>query len=220
MSSRLRVVCFDLGGVVIRICRSFDEAVLAAGVPLRHDAHDADAFRRAHALIEAHQLGRLAAADFHRLLSEAFDARYSASEIARVHAAITREEYEGMLEAIHEIRGLGFVTACLSNTNDAHWALLEPLPALQALHHRFASHLWGLAKPNVGIYRRFESELGVRGDEILFFDDMPENVDAARSLGWDGVHIDHAGDTAAQVLESLRARLMRAEMHGRPNLPR
>ena len=41
--------------------------------------------------------------------------------------------------------------------------------------------------------------------DLVFFDDLPENVDAARACGWNAVQVDHAGDTAAQVLAGLRA---------------
>jgi epoxide hydrolase-like predicted phosphatase len=202
----VRVVCFDLGGVVIRICRSFEEAALQAGVRLRHAPDEVAVFREVRRLVELHQIGRMGAADFHRAMSDAFDRRYAADEIARIHRAITRDEYDGICDTIREIRGLGLTTACLSNTNDAHWDVLLPSPALQALDHRFASHLWGLAKPDPSIYRRFERELGVSGGEIVFFDDLAENVDAALALGWDAVLVDHAGDTARQVRESLAAR--------------
>jgi FMN phosphatase YigB (HAD superfamily) len=39
----------------------------------------------------------------------------------------------------------------------------------------------------------------------VFFDDLAENISAARACGWNAVHIDHTGDTAAQVLAGLRA---------------
>jgi len=35
-------------------------------------------------------------------------------------------------------------------------------------------------------------------------------VDAARACGWNAVEVDHAGDTAAQVLDALRALGVRA----------
>ena len=39
---------------------------------------------------------------------------------------------------------------------------------------------------------------------ILFFDDDPANVEAARARGWRAERIDAAGDTAAQLLDALR----------------
>jgi HAD superfamily hydrolase (TIGR01509 family) len=209
-----RLVVFDLGGVVVRICRTFEEATLAAGVPLRDRAglERAD-FKRNRAAIErllaANTLGQVPPAELHRRMSEALDGLYAPHEAAAIHAAVLRGEYPGMAEVIAAIGAAGLATACLSNTDPHHWEVLETMPALRALRHRHASHLWGLAKPDEPIYRRLEAERGVRGDEILFFDDLAENIATARRLGWDAVLVEHASDPAAQVTVALRERGIR-----------
>jgi putative hydrolase of the HAD superfamily len=83
------------------------------------------------------------------------------------------------------------------------------MPAIAAMHERHASHLFGLSKPGEAIYRRFETALGARGGEILFFDDLADNVATAERIGWDAVRIDHEGDTAAQVRAALDERGVR-----------
>jgi glucose-1-phosphatase len=201
-----RLVCFDLGGVVVRICRSFEEAALAANLPLRRVPDDDRARAAQRELIERHQRGTLASDDFHRELARALNAVYSPAELALAHAAVLRGEYPGITETICAINAVGLRTACLSNTSDDHWRVLTTMPSLRSLHARHASHLWGLAKPDASIYRRFESETGVVGEAILFFDDLEENVTAALRLGWDAVQIDHTGDTAAQVRAALASR--------------
>lgn len=42
----------------------------------------------------------------------------------------------------------------------------------------------GCLKPDPAFYRKIEQDLGFTGPEILFWDDDPRNVRAARSLGW------------------------------------
>jgi putative hydrolase of the HAD superfamily len=69
---------------------------------------------------------------------------------------------------------------------------------------RHASHLLGLAKPDPAIYRAFEREVGAGAGSLVLFDDLPENVAAARACGWTAFEVDHAGDTAAQVTAALR----------------
>ncbi|MEO1535088.1 MAG: HAD-IA family hydrolase, partial [Planctomycetota bacterium] len=81
----------------------------------------------------------------------------------------------------------------------------ERFPVARLLEHRHASHLLGIAKPDAGIYARFESETGYDGSEILFFDDLAENIEAARERGWHAEQIDHTGDTAEQVARCLAA---------------
>jgi HAD superfamily hydrolase (TIGR01509 family) len=46
-------------------------------------------------------------------------------------------------------------------------------------------------KPDPALYRVVESAAGVPPARILFIDDRPENVEAARKLGWQAfVHQD------------------------------
>jgi FMN phosphatase YigB (HAD superfamily) len=104
-------------------------------------------------------------------------------------------------------------TACLSNTNHSHWQRLAGLDgrreysAVPELRHRLASHLVGYIKPDPQIYRlahaTFSEAGAVRPEGIIFFDDLAENVSAARSAGWTAFLVDHRGDTAQQMREHL-----------------
>ncbi len=47
----------------------------------------------------------------------------------------------------------------------------------------FLSYQIGIRKPHPGIYRHALEALGVPGADCLFIDDLPENVEAARSAG-------------------------------------
>ena len=53
------------------------------------------------------------------------------------------------------------------------------------------SHEVGLAKPDPRIYELTATRLGVRPEEIVFLDDQPGHVEAARAAGWHGVvHVE------------------------------
>ena len=49
------------------------------------------------------------------------------------------------------------------------------------------SHEVGLRKPDPEIFALATSRLGVRTGEVVFLDDVPANVDAARAAGWHAV---------------------------------
>jgi putative hydrolase of the HAD superfamily len=199
-----RVVVFDLGGVVIRICRTWKEGCDAAGVDHRPQAEQhlrSPGFR---ALIDRHQRGQLECAQFHAQLSQALGGVYAAHELEAIHNAWTRGDYPGIADAIDRMHAAGVETACLSNTSASHWELLKASQALQRIRHRHASHLLGLVKPDAAIYRAFEQATGFAPADILFFDDLEENIAGAHACGWNAVRIDHEGDTAAQVLAALR----------------
>jgi FMN phosphatase YigB (HAD superfamily) len=200
------LVCFDLGGVLVRICRDWAEGCVAADVPVRPFEAGPDHHAARHELVMSLQRGELDGPDFHRGMSELFDGLWSADEIARVDAAWLLGEYPGTADLIHELHAADIETACLSNTSHDHWGPLLAYANVGALRHQHASHLLGLVKPDEAIHRRFEVLVGRKPGDIVFFDDLPENVEAARRFGWDAIAVDHTGDTAAQIRAALADR--------------
>ena len=65
-TAALRLVCFDLGGVIIRICRTWAEGCTAAGVAVRCGTEAIAAHGDLH---DEHQLGRIDGAAYARGLS-------------------------------------------------------------------------------------------------------------------------------------------------------
>jgi glucose-1-phosphatase len=204
----VRVVCFDLGGVLVRIRRTFNEAILASGVPLREaqDLADAEARAEREALISAHQRGQIDFATYVRQFAEAVLGLYSAEEVARIHQAVLIDEYPGVAQFLRSLRAnLSLRLACLSNTDDAHWLRLTAtgpnaeFPSLGLLHQRLASHVLRLAKPDPLIYAAARRHFGCEPEKIVFFDDLPRNVKAAEAAGWHAHLIDHTQDPVAQM---------------------
>jgi len=205
---RVQLVCFDLGGVLLRICRSWSEGCRAAGLDLRSGGsfvNDPSSANGRAELSARYQTGRIDSETYFRDLSLAVGSLYSPEEIARIHHAWVLEEYPRVGEVIDRVHDAGLRTAALSNTNHAHWQRMPEFPAFSRLQCPLASHTLGLAKPDEAIYREAESRFGVAGRAIVFFDDLPENIEAARRVGWRAVQIDHAGDTARQIERGLRA---------------
>ena len=195
---------FDLGGVVVRICRTWPEACNAAGITHIPQAEARLDSPRKVELLRAHQCGEVESEDYFAGLAQLL-ADHSADEVRAVHTAWILGDYPGMTSVIDRIHHAGMRTACLSNTNAHHWEQLDSSEAFRRIQVRHASHVMGLVKPDQRIYRAVEAATGVAPQEIVFFDDLAENISAARACGWNAVHIDHTGDTAAQVLAGLRA---------------
>jgi len=209
----LRYVCFDLGGVVVRICHSFVEAVQAANLPLV-DAQrllEPDSIARRRDAIWAHQVGEFDFDEYCSRMSHAVEGAYPPDQVRALHAAWLIGEYPGVLELVTELGQVESLRlACLSNTNDGHWDQMlgapELFPTLGRLHMQLASHLMRLAKPDPAIYDAARQSFACAPGEILFFDDLIENIEAARAAGWNAERIDPTGDTAAQMRGHLRAR--------------
>jgi putative hydrolase of the HAD superfamily len=210
----VRIVCFDWGGVILRHCRSWSEGCAAAGLTVRLDLDCPAGLARRRDLTMQHQRGEIDHSTYLARLAEAVGGVYTVEELSHLHESWLLAEYEGVADVITRLVATpGVETALLSNTNEAHWATHLPgregrspkYPTAGLLKHRHASHLMGLAKPDERIYTEFEHLVAARGPEILFFDDLADNIAAASRLHWRCVHVDHTGDTASQISRALVA---------------
>jgi HAD superfamily hydrolase (TIGR01509 family) len=200
----VKFVCFDLGGVLVRIVKDWTEACRQAGVSLHHT--DQDAWRRHHDLMIQYETGEFDEAGYlDRVPASVPGATRDA--VVRIFDAWLLGLYPGAPELIADLRAKGLSTGCLSNTNDRHWRTMMEKPAYAALRdldHRFASHELKVMKPAEGAYRMVERGTGFTGKQILFFDDKPENIDAARAVGWNAERVEPVDDAVGHMRGHLR----------------
>jgi len=202
-SQKYRLIVFDLGGVLVRICRSWQDAAKAAGVDI---SLPSDIFTPVAALgeFDTYQEASLELDGYLEALANFTGC--NPGEALRLHNGILQEPYPETEEVIEEIEAAGYETGCLSNTNDAHWQDLidgRRFPAIARLQRKMASHLVGLNKPDPRIFERYAEEHGVRPDQVVFFDDDGRNVASARSVGFEAFQIDPSSSTARQIRERL-----------------
>jgi putative hydrolase of the HAD superfamily len=86
----------------------------------------------------------------------------------------------------------------LSNTNRAHEAHFTERFAdlLGHFHEIYLSSSIGFRKPEPAIYDHVVKAIGVPAGRIVFFDDLAENIDAARAHGLIGVLVRSTRDVA------------------------
>jgi HAD superfamily hydrolase (TIGR01509 family) len=203
-------IIFDLGGVVIRIVRSWAQACERAGLDLRQpDSLDAlDFMHQRHGPTDLYMAGRMSCDEYVRAMADAVENLYTPDEILRLHEAWTIDDEPGIADLIASLNAAGLTTACLSNTNPTHWRILtkdKPSPAIAALTRTLVSHELGCVKPDAEIYAEAERLLSARREQIVFFDDVAHNVEAAIARGWNAFLIDHARPTPPQISEDLRS---------------
>lgn len=211
-ASAIQLVCFDLGGIIVRHHRSWATACVAAGIDVRAGSDSPDLVQRRRALTRLHGTGQLACDEFFVEMSRAMNGLYTPAEVSTIHHAWLIDEYADVGPIIDDIHAAGVPTSILSNTNPSHWARQFPsatgpaeFPTAQKVKLPHASHVLGFIKPDAEIYRAFEDEVGYRGSSILFFDDLVENVEAARALGWRAELIDYKAQTSPQLRRALIA---------------
>lgn len=209
-----QLILFDLGGVLVRICHGWKKVCEHHGYTPPSILDDPQGVA---ALTEIGRLFETGQRDEDFFITQS--AKVTGFTPEQVRTALHHwviEPYPGAHELIERVTQIpGISTACLSNTNATHWAMMQGLNGhtraavpLHQLTHRFASHLIGAMKPDPAIYEHVEKTLGIDPTSILFFDDHPPNVVAARERGWQVEQIDPTGNSPAQIVEHLRSRGM------------
>lgn len=203
---REQVVCFDLGGVLIRVEQRWSHVLARAEV--QSSFMPSPEFRLGHLrALEELQDGTMDNEAYLDTLCSTFGLTDQRSA-ALVHDAILVEEMDHAAAFVSQVKAHGFRVGCLSNTNGLHWKSLmdaKRFPVMQLLDHTIVSHELQLAKPEPAIYHAFEQRFGVGPESIVFFDDTHLNVVAAKKLGWNAVLIDPCGNTIDQMRDALSA---------------
>lgn len=197
----VRLVVFDLGGVMLRIRHSWSEILAEMGLRLP-EGFSADRLAE-HQELSRYQNGEIGEAEFLAGLSNEFG--LSVDEVRHAHQLILMGDYSGARELVDEIRAGGTRAICLSNTNELHYRefFSGRFPVCEAFEELLASHQLGLSKPAPAIYEYVEDRFGVTREGIAFFDDNQGNVEAARSRGWLAELIDPEDDPPAVIRQQL-----------------
>jgi len=199
----LRGLLVDYGGV---LTNPLTETVQAW---LRADGIDpqrfVDLMRRwmgsgaEHNAVHDLETGRIAAADFERLLAAELAAEDGTvppyeGMLARMFAGFRPDEV--MLAAVRRARAAGIRTGLLSNS----WGFDYPREGWSELFDAVViSGEVGLRKPDPAIYALAADRLGLRAECIVFVDDLSPNVRAATAAGMVGVLHSDVPATIAEL---------------------
>jgi FMN phosphatase YigB (HAD superfamily) len=93
-----------------------------------------------------------------------------------------------------------YTLVLLSNTNELHALKFRAqfADALGHFRHLVLSHEVKGRKPEAAVYACATECAGCAPEEVLFFDDLPANVEGGRAAGWNGVVF-----TGVEVLNGL-----------------
>jgi putative hydrolase of the HAD superfamily len=199
----VRVLLFDLGRVLIEVDpqRSYDYWAKAAGLDpsaLRGRSIGEDDFRR-------HERGEISEAAFFDALRARFGLKLDAAAMAAGWNACLGKaipEARAQLE-----RAAAMLPVYLfSNSNRTHrecWAARHA-KMLSIFTGSFVSCDIGRRKPEPLAFREVASLIGCAPGQILFFDDLVENVEGARLAGLQALRVREPADIA-RALDAIEA---------------
>jgi putative hydrolase of the HAD superfamily len=199
-------VIFDYGGVLCYAPARQDVAQCAAGSGL-----DEETFYKLYT--ETREYYGLAAAGYkahwHRVAKAAgiTISEHAVKQFIDKESDLWTRPNQETLALAREAKAAGSKIAVLSNmTSELLGILRGKFEWLDEFDVRIWSCEKGCAKPDEVIYRTCLEQLGCVPERSLFFDDRPQNVEAARQVGIDA----HLFESAAQA----RAVLQRGPANG------
>ena len=157
--------------------------------------------------IEDFGRGTVTADEFCRLCNEVL-AKYGGQKLSadEIRTACTDFGFtlvEEMADLVRKLRLQGKRVYLLTNTNVFHWEYQEDKFKLYDLfggeENVIASHEVGYRKPDSAIYRLAEQKFGLKPEDIIFIDDLLENVEGARGCGWNAILHQNPTETIERV---------------------
>jgi len=146
--------------------------------------------------------GELSPKEFFQSLKESLQLSISFEAFVPIWNEIFVEDRE-VSEIIRSLKGK-WRLGLLSNTDPLHFNyIVLTFPVLSALEKWILSYEVGFKKPDARIFQRAIEWASVEPEKILFIDDTKGHVEAAISLGMQGIHF-HSGQ---QLKEELSLKL-------------
>lgn len=195
-----QALLFDLGGVLIEIDfgRALSAWAACSALPL------AELKRRFRfdTQYERHERGEIGADEYFDHLRTSLELAATREEVARGWNAIFVGEMAAARAAVAAARK-SLPCFALTNTNATHMACWSRrFPEVVGVFDRiFTSHEMGLRKPEPAVFEHICRATGIAPPSFVFFDDLPDNVEAAARAGFQTVLVRSAGD----VRDALQA---------------
>ena len=176
------IIIFDLGKVLV----DFDYLIAARKIAARCNmpADQVKHFIAQSPLLYQLETGLITSEQFYKGICEATGFRGDIEEFSSFFADVFTP-IEPMIELQSYLRQRGFPTYILSNTNDlAVTHIRRSFPFFSNFDGLILSYEQRSMKPDSKIYEAAEKLSGKSGNEILYLDDLPENVAAGVARGW------------------------------------
>lgn len=184
MNENIKVILFDLGRVLMHI--DFDAFPNGLGLITKEQRIQYDQAKIQYT-IQRYETGMISTIEFLDSLYTVFNQEFSREEILNAFDNIIVKDNQEIIPFVENVRH-HYRIAVLSNTCASHWdKVLQKSSVIKLFPDIFTSFHLGVMKPSSIIYDKVCKSLNVQPQEVIFIDDLKENVDAAIAFGMDGI---------------------------------
>lgn len=193
LPSGINTIIFDLGGVLVDLSpkRTAEAFAALAGI----SALDVFQAYTSNAEFNAYEKGEINDPEFRNFIRRIFSVNASDSQIDQCWNAMLLTLPTTKLTLLETLKG-HFNTVVLSNTNAIHLKYIEHVMlngrTLDSFFHKaYYSHKVRMRKPDPIIYTHLLEDNNLASGKAVFLDDNIENIEAAKLLGIQTIHITH-----------------------------
>jgi HAD superfamily hydrolase (TIGR01509 family) len=180
----IKIILFDLGRVLMHI--DFDAFPNRLGLTTKElrSQYDQEIIQQT---IRVYETGKISTNEFLESLYEIFQRKFSPKNILDAFNDIIVDDNQEIIPFVESARQQ-YRIAVLSNTCECHWEKVLRISSLiKIFPHTFTSFQFGAMKPEKIVYEKVCTTLNVQPSEVLFIDDLKENVDGAIAVGMKGI---------------------------------
>lgn len=185
-----RLLLFDLGNVLIQL--DLERFSKTLGIDTQ-DArnHFGQGLR---VLTDQYESGKCTTEEYFSSLRSFFVDRFDIASLEKAFGSVLTNPMPGMEDLVRRATAK-LPSALVSNTNEYHFSSVLPrVPALQYLPKRYLSYQMRALKPFPDFYEYIIRNERVAPNEMLFIDDVEQNVKGAEQAGMVGYQFrDAAG---------------------------
>ena len=149
---------------------------------------------------EQHERGEIGSIEFYHYVSEHIKMELSFEQFKEGWNEILVAPFPQTVGLLHKL-ARRIPLYMLSNSNPMHKDHWEKIYAdeLKPFNHIFVSSDLGHRKPEPEAYLHVAEALNIKLEKIVFFDDLADNVEAARILGMQAIQVRSPADISSFV---------------------
>ncbi len=183
-----QLLLFDLGNVLVKFEPDLFSKSLGLGLD-NTQSHYESSMRE---LTNRYEAGKVSTSEYFASLREFLRNKYDLQTIEQAFLSVLTDPIPGMEDLVRRVTAR-MPAAVVSNTNETHFSSVLPrVPALRYLPKRYLSYQVGYIKPSEEFYQYIIRNEQVPPRDMLFIDDVRDNIVAAEKAGIPGFQFSGA----------------------------
>lgn len=196
---KYKAITFDFGGVIAAPNKQvmIDFVSSAFGMSKEEAITILKAYRNS-------KLHHMSDDEFWQTYADEYALTLPENWINKWHQAIMKsmQDVPGMIELVKSLQAQGYMTPMLSNISKQYAAIINDIGYYDLFHPVLLSYQLGIEKPDLRIYKILLLAVNLPAEQVIFIDDLLENVEAAKALGIDAIQFF----STEQLIQELGSR--------------